>query len=170
MQGCLQLAQEGIGHVAPNPLVGAQLVRDDHVIGAGFHREYGSQHAEVEAIEAAGKDVDLSDTTLYVNLEPCLHEGKTPPCCDLIIAREIQKVVVGSLDPNPAVQGRGVARLREAGIAVSTDILRAEEAWLLPSKQARMPFFQSGPVVPRGRLLGEGAELDPMSGGHAGQC
>ncbi len=130
MQRALELAASGLGRVSPNPQVGCVLVTKDGIIGEGFHHEYGGPHAEVEAINAV-KDTDLlSDCTLYVNLEPCSHHGKTPPCADLIIESKIPRVVISNLDPNPKVSGEGVAKLKEAGVEVVTGILGALGAFL----------------------------------------
>lgn len=126
MQRCLELALNGLGSVAPNPMVGAVLVRGDEVLGEGFHREFGGPHAEVEAIRTAGQGVDLKDCVLYVSLEPCCHTGKTPPCTNLIIEKKIGKVVVGCLDPNPVVSGKGIQQLKEAGVNVVTGVLESE--------------------------------------------
>jgi diaminohydroxyphosphoribosylaminopyrimidine deaminase/5-amino-6-(5-phosphoribosylamino)uracil reductase len=111
--------------VAPNPYVGAVLVKDSKIIGSGFHRKYGEHHAEVDAINNASSDVQ--GATLYVTLEPCCHINKqTPPCTDLIIKHKIAKVVIGSTDPNPEVSGRGLQILKEAGIEVLSGILKTE--------------------------------------------
>jgi diaminohydroxyphosphoribosylaminopyrimidine deaminase/5-amino-6-(5-phosphoribosylamino)uracil reductase len=111
-----------MGEVSPNPLVGAVLVRNGEVIATGYHRRCGGPHAEAVALEAAGKAA--RESTLYVNLEPCSHSGRTPPCADKIIAAGITRVVVAVQDPNPLVNGRGLARLREAGIRVRTGVLK----------------------------------------------
>ena len=123
---CLQLAELGAGYVAPNPMVGAVLVCDDKIIGEGYHRHYGEAHAEPNAINSV-KDKDLlKQSTLYVNLEPCSHYGKTPPCADLIVSSGIPRVVIGTLDPNPKVAGRGVEILRKVGVEVVVGVLEAE--------------------------------------------
>lgn len=126
MRRCLQLASLGRGHVAPNPMVGAVVVHEGRIIGEGYHRCYGKPHAEVNAIASVADESLLPQSTLYVSLEPCSHYGKTPPCAELIVAKRIPRVVVGCLDPFPAVSGRGVARLREAGVEVITGVLEAE--------------------------------------------
>jgi diaminohydroxyphosphoribosylaminopyrimidine deaminase/5-amino-6-(5-phosphoribosylamino)uracil reductase len=118
----LDLAAKGLGEVSPNPMVGAVLVKEGEVIAAGYHQRCGGPHAEVVALEAAG--CSAREATLYVNLEPCSHKGRTPPCADRIIAAGISKVVVAVQDPNPLVNGRGLARLREAGIKVRTGVLQ----------------------------------------------
>lgn len=126
MRRCLQLASLGRGHVSPNPMVGAVVVHEGRIIGEGYHRCCGQPHAEVNAIASVADESLLSRSTLYVSLEPCSHYGKTPPCAELIVAKQIPRVVVGCLDPFPAVSGRGIARLREAGIEVITGVLDEE--------------------------------------------
>ncbi|MCL1868024.1 MAG: bifunctional diaminohydroxyphosphoribosylaminopyrimidine deaminase/5-amino-6-(5-phosphoribosylamino)uracil reductase RibD [Paludibacter sp.] len=125
---CLQLAACGVGFVAPNPMVGAVLVCDGKIIGEGYHHAYGQPHAEVNAIaEVKAQNAELlSKSTLYVNLEPCAHYGKTPPCAELIISSGISKVVIGNIDPNPKVAGKGVKMLQNAGIEVITGVLENE--------------------------------------------
>lgn len=116
----LALAAKGEGHVKPNPLVGALVVKNGIVVGQGFHRYERVKHAEVLALEEAGQRA--RDATVYVNLEPCCHRGggkRTPPCCDALIAAGVKRVVCCITDPNPRVNGEGVAALREAGIAVT---------------------------------------------------
>lgn len=130
MQRCIQLAAMAEGHTSPNPMVGAVVVCDGRIIGEGYHRRCGEPHAEVNAITAVHDKSLLQRSTIYVSLEPCSHYGKTPPCCDLIIASGIPRVVVGCLDPFPAVSGRGVKRLRDNGIEVITGILEKECQWL----------------------------------------
>lgn len=126
MRRALSLAEKGRGRVEPNPLVGAVIVVNDEIIGEGYHEYFGGPHAEVNAINAVDKVELLKQATLYVTLEPCSHFGKTPPCSDLIIARQIPKVVVATLDPNPAVNGSGISRLIHAGIDVKTGVLEQE--------------------------------------------
>jgi len=126
MQRCIQLALNGKGFVAPNPMVGAVIVYNDKIIGEGFHRQYGEAHAEVNAIASVIDRSLLKHATLYVNLEPCSHHGKTPPCSELIISKGIPKVVVGCLDPFPEVSGRGIRMMREAGIEVEMGVLEDE--------------------------------------------
>ena len=113
----IELAQNGTGQVKPNPVVGAVVARGEQVVGEGWHERYGAAHAEVNAIEACGVE-DLGDATLYVSLEPCCHEGKTPPCTDAIIAAGIRRVVVASDDPTDKAAGRGLGILRDEGIEV----------------------------------------------------
>ncbi|MDR0231893.1 MAG: bifunctional diaminohydroxyphosphoribosylaminopyrimidine deaminase/5-amino-6-(5-phosphoribosylamino)uracil reductase RibD [Dysgonamonadaceae bacterium] len=126
MQRCIQLALNGKGFVAPNPMVGAVIVYNDKIIGEGFHRQYGEAHAEVNAIASVADHSLLKHATLYVNLEPCSHHGKTPPCSELIISKGIPKVVVGCLDPFPEVSGRGIRMMQEAGIEVKVGVLENE--------------------------------------------
>ncbi len=121
MRRCLELAKKGKGRVELNPMVGAVLVHDGKIIGEGYHEGYGKPHAEVNAIADAisnGHEDLLSLSTLFVSLEPCSHYGKTPPCADLIIEKNIPEVVIGCIDPNPEVDGKGIKKLMEAGIKV----------------------------------------------------
>lgn len=126
MAACIELARRGKGRVSPNPLVGAVIVKRGEIIGKGFHREFGSAHAEIRAIQNARAKLD--GATLYVNLEPCSHfeRKKTPPCTDAIISSGIRRVVVGMIDPNPLVKGRGIRELRSAGIEVRLGVLSDE--------------------------------------------
>ncbi len=125
MLRAIELAKKGAGYVSPNPLVGAIIVKDGKVISEGWHKKYGSLHAEVDAITNAGTE-DLAGATMIVNLEPCSHFGKQPPCCDAIIEKKFAKVVIGMIDPNPEVSGQGIERLRNAGIEVEVDVLKSE--------------------------------------------
>lgn len=118
MQRCIQLARNGYTRTAPNPMVGAVLVCEDKIIGEGFHVRCGGPHAEVNAIASVRHPEKLSQSTLYVSLEPCSHYGKTPPCADLIIEKQIPRVVVGCVDPFARVSGSGIRKLREAGVEV----------------------------------------------------
>lgn len=124
MKRALELAKKGIGYVSPNPLVGAVIVKDGKIIGEGYHECYGQAHAEVNAVRNATEDVEGS--TIYVTLEPCAHYGKTPPCAELLVKSKFQRVVIGCLDPNEQVSGRGVKTLRDAGITVDIGILEQE--------------------------------------------
>ncbi|MDR2468922.1 MAG: bifunctional diaminohydroxyphosphoribosylaminopyrimidine deaminase/5-amino-6-(5-phosphoribosylamino)uracil reductase RibD [Tannerella sp.] len=130
MRRCLALARMGTSSTAPNPLVGAVLVHDGQIIGEGYHRRYGESHAEVNAIASVCDKPRLREATLYVNLEPCTHYGKTPPCTELILRTRIPRVVIGCLDPYPTVAGRGVRQLREAGVEVTTGVLEKEALWV----------------------------------------
>ena len=134
---CLELAANGEYYVAPNPMVGALLVdpATDRVVAEGWHRQYGGPHAEVECFRAADarmaglteaeRAARYGSLTLYVSLEPCSHYGKTPPCADLIVKKGVRRVVVGILDPNPQVSGKGVQKLRDAGIEVTVGVEQA---------------------------------------------
>ena len=130
MARCLQLARLGEYYVAPNPMVGAVLVCGDVILGEGWHEQYGGPHAEPNCIRNAERNhpegIDYKQCILYVSLEPCSHYGKTPPCAELIIKKGIGRVVVGCLDPNPRVAGRGVKMLRDAGIEVVVGVLEEE--------------------------------------------
>ena len=125
MQRCLQLAGKGLGSVAPNPMVGAVLVLEGKIIGEGFHQKFGKPHAEVNAITAANPSL-IKHATLYVNLEPCNHHGKTPPCTDLIIHNKIKNVVVGCIDPYHEMKGKGIETLKANGINVTLGICEAD--------------------------------------------
>lgn len=125
MEKCLKAAEPYRFQAAPNPLVGAIIYDEANgkILSTGAHKKYGEPHAEVNAISALGEDFDFSDKTLIVNLEPCSHFGKTPPCADLIVKKGIKRVVIGTLDPNEKVKGRGVQILKNAGIEVITGVL-----------------------------------------------
>jgi diaminohydroxyphosphoribosylaminopyrimidine deaminase/5-amino-6-(5-phosphoribosylamino)uracil reductase len=129
MRRALALARRGLGLVSPNPMVGAVVVRDGRVVGEGWHRGPGTPHAEVEALAAAGPLA--RGATLYVTLEPCSHHGRTPPCAPAVIGAGVAEVVVGTRDPNPLVDGRGLALLREAGVAVREGVLSGEAERLI---------------------------------------
>ncbi len=118
---CISLALNGLGRVAPNPLVGSVIVYEGKIIGEGFHHSYGKNHAEVNAIASVSKNYieKLKDSTIYVNLEPCSHFGKTPPCAKLIIEKQIKKVEVATIDPYPDVSGKGIAMLKQANHIVN---------------------------------------------------
>lgn len=144
MARCISLARGGAGNVAPNPMVGAVIVHQGRVIGEGYHRKYGEAHAEVNAIASVKDESLLKDSTIYVSLEPCSHYGKTPPCAELIIKKQIPRVVVACLDPFPEVSGRGVRMLREAGVEVVTGVME-KEAWelnreFMTFQQLRRPY------------------------------
>ena len=129
MRRCLQLAQNGHQNAKPNPMVGAVIVSaDGRIIGEGYHVRCGEGHAEVNAFASVNAEDEplLSEATIYVSLEPCSHYGKTPPCADLIIKKGVRRVVVGCVDPFAEVQGRGIRRLREAGIEVEVGVLEKE--------------------------------------------
>jgi diaminohydroxyphosphoribosylaminopyrimidine deaminase/5-amino-6-(5-phosphoribosylamino)uracil reductase len=128
MHRCLELAKLGMGNVAPNPMVGAVLVHGDRIIGEGYHKQYGQAHAEVNCIASVTPEHQslISQSTLYVSLEPCAHFGKTPPCADLIINNKIQKVVIGCRDPFVQVNGKGIEKLTAVGIELVVGILEKE--------------------------------------------
>lgn len=132
MDRCLELAKLGAGMVSPNPLVGCVIVADNEIIGEGYHQEFGKAHAEVNAVnqvfERFGTDASkkLASSTVYVSLEPCAHFGKTPPCADLLIKHEVKRVVIANQDPFEAVSGKGIEKLKDAGIAVEVGLGRIE--------------------------------------------
>ncbi|MEZ5016731.1 MAG: bifunctional diaminohydroxyphosphoribosylaminopyrimidine deaminase/5-amino-6-(5-phosphoribosylamino)uracil reductase RibD [Flavipsychrobacter sp.] len=129
---CLELAKQGKGCVAPNPMVGAVLVYNDRIIGEGWHQQYGQAHAEVNCL-ASVKEEDkglISQSTMYVSLEPCAHHGNTPPCAERLVAESVKKVVVCNIDPNPKVNGGGVKILEQAGVEVVSRVLEEEGLWL----------------------------------------
>ena len=132
MRRCIQLAKCGRNLARPNPMVGCVIVADGRIIGEGYHVRCGEGHAEVNAFATVKSDDEhlLPQATLYVSLEPCSHHGKTPPCSDLIIRKGVRRVVVGCIDPFSEVQGRGIQRLRDAGIDVTVGVLEAECRWL----------------------------------------
>lgn len=132
MQMALDLAFKGAGHVSPNPLVGAVLVRDGKILGTGFHQKYGSAHAEVNAVlDAKARGENITGATLYCNLEPCSHTKKqTPPCAPMIVHEKISRVVIANVDPNPSVNGGGLELLRTHGVEVITGVLEEEGAKL----------------------------------------
>ncbi|RED23920.1 diaminohydroxyphosphoribosylaminopyrimidine deaminase [Flavobacterium cutihirudinis] len=123
---CIELAQNGFGTTYPNPMVGSVIVHDGKIIGEGWHKKAGEPHAEVNAVQSVKDKSLLKKATIYVSLEPCSHFGKTPPCCDLIIANQIPNVVVGTVDPNEKVAGRGIKKLIENGANVTVGILEDE--------------------------------------------
>lgn len=123
---CIQLARNGIGNTYPNPMVGSVIVHEGRIIGEGWHRKAGEPHAEVNAINSVKDPLLLKKSTIYVSLEPCSHYGKTPPCSDLIIAKGIKKVVIGTVDPFAEVAGKGIKKLLDAGCEVIVGILESE--------------------------------------------
>ena len=132
---CIEIARLGIGNVSPNPMVGSVIVHNGEVVGEGYHKSYGSNHAEVNAINNVKDKSILSKCTLYVNLEPCSHFGKTPPCSDLIIKHKTSKVVIGCVDTYSEVNGNGIEKMRNAGIDVIVRIMEKE------SKELNKRFF-----------------------------
>lgn len=135
MTTCLQLAKQGVREVSPNPMVGCVIIKDGEIIAQGFHEYYGDPHAEVNAINNIQDQSLLKGSTLYVNLEPCSHHGKTPPCVDLIIKHKITKVVIGCIDTFHMVSGNGIERLKKAGIEVEVGVLNEK------SKELNKRFF-----------------------------
>ncbi|NTW11584.1 MAG: bifunctional diaminohydroxyphosphoribosylaminopyrimidine deaminase/5-amino-6-(5-phosphoribosylamino)uracil reductase RibD [Chlorobiaceae bacterium] len=144
MKRCLELAEKGAGSVSPNPMVGSVIVHDGVIIGEGYHERYGASHAEVNAIDSVSRRELLHSSTLYVNLEPCSHFGKTPPCSDLIIETGIPRVVTGCRDPHEAVAGKGISKLLAAGIAVTEGVMERESMKLneafIKSHSRGLPF------------------------------
>lgn len=128
MQRALDLSLLGSGHVAPNPLVGCVIIKNDQIIGEGWHQAYGDAHAEVMAINSLANPEDSIGASVYVSLEPCSHTGKTPPCADLLIRSQVKEVIICNLDPNPLVAGKGIAKLKAAGIQVFQGILENKGA------------------------------------------
>lgn len=126
MARVLELAERGRGYVSPNPMVGCVIVKDDKIIAEGYHRKYGGPHAEAEAINSAQDKKLFIGADLYVNLEPCAHHGKTPPCADLITQFPFRRVVIANRDSNPLVSGKGIGKIRAAGIEVTENILAQE--------------------------------------------
>lgn len=126
MRRCLDLAKNGKSNVAPNPMVGCVIVKNDLIIGEGYHQFYGGPHAEVNAINSISNKEELIGATVYVSLEPCSHFGKTPPCADLLVKSNVSCVVIGCRDSNPKVSGKGIERLKRAGIEVIEGVLTDE--------------------------------------------
>lgn len=126
MQRALDLARLGIGQVSPNPRVGCVIVHHEKIIGEGWHKKFGEAHAEVNAVESVKDKTLLAESTAYVNLEPCSHFGKTPPCADLLIRHKLKRVVIANTDTHPLVGGAGIRKLSEAGMEVVTDVLAKE--------------------------------------------
>jgi len=145
MRRALELARLGFGNVSPNPMVGCVIVQNGLIIGEGFHREYGGPHAEVHAVNSVENKALLSESEVYVTLEPCSHFGKTPPCADLLVEHKVNKVYVSNNDPNPMVAGQGIKKLENAGIEVVQGILK-EEGYDL-NKRFFKNFEQKRPYV-----------------------
>ena len=135
MQKCLELAYKGIGNVSPNHMVGSVIVYNNEIIGKGYHQQYGLSHAEANAIASVKNKELLSKSILYVNLEPCAHFGKTPPCANLIIKYKIPQVVIGCIDPSSKVSGKGIQKMQNAGIKVTVGVLEKD------SKEINKRFF-----------------------------
>ena len=145
MERALELAGLALGFVSPNPLVGCVIVHNHKIIGEGYHRQYGGPHAEVNAVNSVVDKALLAHSTVYVTLEPCSHFGKTPPCADLLIKHKVEKVVVAVQDPNPKVSGRGIQKLRDAGINVEVGLLREEAETL--NKRFFKAFEKKRPYI-----------------------
>lgn len=126
MRRCIQLAKNGLCNVSPNPMVGAVIVCEGQIIGEGYHIRCGEAHAEVNAIRSVKDPSLLKHSTIYVSLEPCSHHGKTPPCADLIIEKQIPRIVIGCQDPFSKVAGKGIQKLRDAGCEVIVGVLETE--------------------------------------------
>ncbi len=126
MKRCLSLAKKGIGYTSPNPLVGCVIVYNNKIIGEGWHKNYGESHAEVNAIKNVNDTSVLNKSTIYVNLEPCNHYGKTPPCSELIIKYKIPKLVIGVKDPNKKVNGNGIDKLKKHGCKIKINVLKKD--------------------------------------------
>lgn len=158
MRRCLTLARQGLGRTAPNPMVGAVIVRDGECLAEGWHRAPGSAHAELDALNELNRaNGSARGATMYVNLEPCCHQGRTPPCTDAIIAAEIAKVVVGQVDPDHRMQGKGIAQLREAGIEVVVGVLEEEarelnRAYLSATERGRPWITVKAAITLDGRI------------------
>jgi len=129
MKRALELAELGRGNVSPNPMVGCVIVRDEKIIGEGYHQNFGEPHAEVNAVNSVENQEFLREATVYVTLEPCAHWGKTPPCANLLVEKKVKKVVIAALDSNPFVCGKGIQLLENAGIEVETGVLEKEARW-----------------------------------------
>lgn len=130
MKRAFELAHLGIGKVSPNPLVGCVIVKDGKIIGEGYHQQYGSAHAEVNAVNSVTNKADLKGSQVIVSLEPCNHHGLTPPCSEKLIDYEVGEVIIANIDPNPLVNGKGIERLKSAGVKVTTSVLADEGKWL----------------------------------------
>ncbi len=183
MRRAISLARKGQGHVSPNPMVGAVLVRDGRVIATGYHHKHGAAHAEVDALSRIG--FQAAGCTLYVTLEPCCHQGMTPPCTSSVISSGVRRVVVGMVDPNPVVSGRGIARLQGAGIQVTVGVLGDEclelnrgfarwivsgRPWVTLKMAVTLDGRSSGTKGPSGRITGEAARRDVLRLRAASDC
>ena len=141
----LALAAKGMGHVSPNPMVGCVIVYQDKIIGEGYHHQYGGPHAEVVAVRSVREQSLLSESDVYVTLEPCAHHGKTPPCADLLIQHRAKRVIIAQQDPNPLVNGGGIRKMKEAGIEVITGVLEKEATFL--NRRFNTFFGQKRPYI-----------------------
>ena len=171
MQRCLELAKLGAGYVAPNPLVGAVLVHHDKIIGEGWHQQYGGPHAEVNCINSVKEEdkKNISQSILYVSLEPCAHHGKTPPCTDLILKHKMPKVFIGCHDPFKEVDGKGIEKLKAAGVEVElADRLLAYECKNINKRFFTFHMHQRPYIILKWAQTGDGkiaAPLNPPQGG-----
>ncbi len=145
MQRAFELATLGLGKVNPNPMVGCVIVYQDKIIGEGWHEQHGKAHAEIQALNKVKDKKNLLESTLYVTLEPCSHHGNTPPCADRIITEKIKRVVIANKDSNPLVSGRGIERMRAAGITVDVGLMEEEGRWL--NRRFFTYFEQKRPYV-----------------------
>jgi diaminohydroxyphosphoribosylaminopyrimidine deaminase/5-amino-6-(5-phosphoribosylamino)uracil reductase len=169
MARAIELAWRGLGTTEPNPRVGCVVVRDGAVVGEGWHVRAGEPHAEVHALRAAG--VAARGATAYVSLEPCCHQGRTPPCTDALVAAGVARVVYGCADPNPRVAGGGAARLVAAGIAVEGAVLEAEARAVNPGFPRRRPQpLGDWPCGPPRRPAAAGAEFGHRDRDRYGAC
>ena len=145
MRRCFELASHGLGNTRTNPLVGSVIVHNNRIIGEGYHHEYGGPHAEVNAIRSVKDKSLLQESTIYINLEPCSHFGKTPPCSTLILNHKIPRVVISNMDPFPSVSGRGIAALQNTGTEVVYGVLEDEGEFLnrrfLTFHQKKRPYI-----------------------------
>jgi len=145
MQRALELAALGRGRVSPNPMVGCVIVYEGQIIGEGWHQQYGQAHAEVNAVNAVKDPSLLSESTVYVTLEPCAHYGQTPPCADMLVRHQVKKVVIGAVDSNPLVGGKGIEKLKKAGIEVISGILegrcRDQNVRFFTSIEEKRPYI-----------------------------
>lgn len=145
MRRAIELAHLGLGSVSPNPVVGCVIAKNGEIIGEGWHRQYGEAHAEVNAVNAVSDKAMLEGATVYVTLEPCAHHGKTPPCADMLVKHKVGQVVVAVEDPNPLVKGKGLEKLRRAGIAVETGVEAESARWMnrrfLTAMTHRRPYI-----------------------------
>ena len=163
MRRCLQLARRGLGGTSPNPLVGCVIVQQDNIIAEGWHRVAGGPHAEVDAIAMLPGGRIPADAIVYVNLEPCAHYGKTPPCADLLIERGAKNVVIAMEDPFPEVLGKGIQKLRQTGIQVTCGILNEEARWLNRRFISRVERNRPW-VILKWAETADGFMADPYSG------
>jgi len=145
MTRAYELARLGLGNTSPNPMVGCVIVHDDRIIGEGFHQVCGGPHAEVNAVKNVKDTSLLSEATVYVTLEPCAHHGKTPPCAELLVKEKVKKVVIGNIDPNPLVSGKGIDIMKKAGIEVETGLMASEGQEL--NKRFFKSIHQKSPFV-----------------------